>query len=142
MTSIPLPLPVTTNTEAGRQIFSNIEVANPEVPTTQNIDLRRSTREKKRPRKFDDYELLFSLCSDKAEAQTFKQACSDINSVFWMDAMQDEMESLNSNQTWDLVPLPADCKALKNKWVYRIKEEDGGRERYRARLVVKGFAQK
>ena len=55
--------------------------------------------------------------------------------------MNDEMESLNANQTWDLVPLPPNRKALKNKWVYRIKEEDGGRKRYRARLVVKGFAQ-
>ena len=29
-----------------------------------------------------------------------------------------------------------------NKWVYRLKEEDGGKKRYKARLVVKGFAQK
>ena len=55
--------------------------------------------------------------------------------------MNDEMESLNANQTWDLVPLPPNRKALKNKWVYRIKEEDGERKRYRARMVVKGFAQ-
>ena len=33
-------------------------------------------------------------------------------------------------------------KALKNCWVYKVKEEDGGRKRYRARLVVKGYAQK
>jgi ATP-binding cassette subfamily B (MDR/TAP) protein 1 len=142
MTSTTLPLPVTANTEAEKQIFSNIEAANPEVPTPHNINLRRSTREKKCPRKLDDYELLFSLCSDQAEPQTFKQACSDINSVFWMDAMRDEIDSLNSNQTWYLVPLPANRKALKNKWVYRIKEEDGGQKRYKARLVVKGFAQK
>ncbi len=31
---------------------------------------------------------------------------------------------------------------MKNKWVYRLKEEDGGKQRYKARLVVKGFAQK
>ena len=102
---------------------------------------RRSTRDRKRPRKFDDYELLFSFCSDQTEPQTFKQACSDLNLVHWLDAMNDEMESLNANQTWDLVPLPPNRKALKNKWVYRIKEEDGGRKRYRARLVVKGFSQ-
>ena len=36
------------------------------------------------------------------------------------------------------------CKkrALQNKWVYRLKEEDGGKKRYKARLVIKGFAQK
>ncbi len=67
MTSTTLSLPVTTNTEAEKQNFSNIEAANPEVPTPHNINLRQSTRDKKRPRKLDDYELLFSLCSDQAE---------------------------------------------------------------------------
>jgi hypothetical protein len=33
-------------------------------------------------------------------------------------------------------------RALQNKWVYKLKEEDGGKKRYKARLVVKGFAQK
>jgi hypothetical protein len=31
---------------------------------------------------------------------------------------------------------------LQNKWVYKLKEEDGGRKRYTTRLVVKWFAQK
>jgi hypothetical protein len=33
-------------------------------------------------------------------------------------------------------------KSIANKWVYRLKEEDGGKKWYKARLVVKGFAQK
>ena len=46
------------------------------------------------------------------------------------------------NQTWDLVELFARGKrALQNKWVYMLKEE-GGKNRYKDRLVVKGFAQK
>eukprot|EP00253_Pinus_taeda_P024163 PITA_24163 len=56
--------------------------------------------------------------------------------------MKDEMESLAHNQTWDLVKLPAGKTTLQTKWVYRLKEEDGRRKRYKARLVVKGFAQK
>jgi hypothetical protein len=32
-------------------------------------------------------------------------------------------------------------RALQNKWVYRLKEEDGCKKWYKARLVVKGFAQ-
>jgi hypothetical protein len=31
---------------------------------------------------------------------------------------------------------------LQNKWVYMLKEEDGGKNQYKARLVVNGFAQK
>jgi hypothetical protein len=38
--------------------------------------------------------------------------------------------------------LHAEKRALQNKWVYKLKEEDGGKNRYKARLVVKGFAQK
>ena len=60
----------------------------------------------------------------------------------WEQGMKEEMDSLVNNQTWDLVQLPAGKRALQNKWVYRMKEEDGGKTRYKARLVVKGFAQK
>jgi len=56
--------------------------------------------------------------------------------------MKEEMDSLLKNQTWELCKLPASKKALLNKWVYRLKEEDGGKKRFKARLVVKGFAQK
>ena len=56
--------------------------------------------------------------------------------------MKEEMDSLAHNQTWDLVKLPTRKTKLYNKWVYKLKEEDGGRKRYKARLVVKGFAQK
>eukprot|EP00253_Pinus_taeda_P032731 PITA_32731 len=58
----------------------------------------------------------------------------------WEVAMEEEMDSLMHNQTWDLVKLPAGKTTLKNKWVYKLKEEDGGKQRYKARLVVKWFA--
>eukprot|EP00253_Pinus_taeda_P008847 PITA_08847 len=60
----------------------------------------------------------------------------------WEVAMEEEMDSLMHNQTWDLVRLPVGKTTLKNKWLYRVKEEYGGKQRYKARLVVKGFAQK
>jgi len=57
--------------------------------------------------------------------------------------MEEEMNSLLENKTWELVNLPKGRKALQNKWVYRIKHEgDEKKERYKARLVVEGFAQK
>jgi hypothetical protein len=60
----------------------------------------------------------------------------------WEQGMKEEMDSLENNQTWYLVQLPMGKRALQNKWVYKLKEEDGGEKRYKARLVVKGFAQK
>jgi hypothetical protein len=32
--------------------------------------------------------------------------------------------------------------SLQNKWIYKLKEEDGGKKWYKARPVVKGFSQK
>nr|GFB82954.1 retrovirus-related Pol polyprotein from transposon TNT 1-94 [Tanacetum cinerariifolium] len=61
----------------------------------------------------------------------------------WFEAMQDEMNSLHENNTFELVKLPKGKRALKNKWVYKLKtEEHTSRLRYKARLVVKGFSQK
>ncbi|GJV43321.1 retrovirus-related pol polyprotein from transposon TNT 1-94 [Tanacetum coccineum] len=52
------------------------------------------------------------------------------------------MVSLEKNQTWSLVRLPAGKKALQSKWVFRVKEEQDGKKRYNDILVVKGFQQK
>ena len=46
----------------------------------------------------------------------------------WELAMEEEMDSLMHNQTWDLVRLPAGKTTLQNKWVYRLKEEYGGKK--------------
>ncbi|GJY40067.1 retrovirus-related pol polyprotein from transposon TNT 1-94 [Tanacetum coccineum] len=59
------------------------------------------------------------------------------------EAMQEEIEALHKNKTWELVPLPGGRKLIGNKWVYKIKRNgDDQVERYRVRLVVKGYAQK
>ena len=60
-----------------------------------------------------------------------------------MKAMQEEMDLFHKNHTYELVTLPKGKKALKNKWVYRIKQEEHmPHPRYKASLVVKGFSQK
>jgi len=56
--------------------------------------------------------------------------------------MDAEMEALEKNGTWDLVNLPNGKKLVGCKWVYTIKyKADGSIERYKARLVDKGFTQ-
>jgi hypothetical protein len=57
-------------------------------------------------------------------------------------AMKEEMDSLLKNQTWDLCKLPVGKRALHNKWVYMLKEDDGGKKRFKARLVVKDLHKK
>ena len=61
----------------------------------------------------------------------------------WVNAMEKEMESLHTNEVWDLVELPKDRKAVGSKWVYKTKRSANGTiERHKARLVAQGFSQK
>jgi hypothetical protein len=39
----------------------------------------------------------------------------------WEQAMQDEMNSLLKNHTWDLVPRPQGKNIVKCRWVYKTK---------------------
>lgn len=56
--------------------------------------------------------------------------------------MDEELKSLDKNQTWTLVPRPAGRNIVGNRWVYNIKlNEMNNPQRYKARLVAKGFSQ-
>lgn len=60
----------------------------------------------------------------------------------WKLAMQSEYESLQSNNTWILVDQPPDRKVIPCKWVFKTKTDvTGSVYRYKARLVIKGYAQ-
>ena len=63
------------------------------------------------------------------------------NKAEWIKAMQGEIEPLHESHTYELVELPKGRRALKNKWVYRIKsEENNTKPRYKAWLVGNGFS--
>ena len=56
--------------------------------------------------------------------------------------MDEEMHSLLKNHTWDVVPLPFGKTAVGCKWVHTKKHHaDGTLERYKSRLVARGFTQ-
>lgn len=57
--------------------------------------------------------------------------------------MNSEVASIYKNDTWNIVPLPPDRKAISTKWVYRVKTNaDGTPAKLKARLVARGFQQK
>ena len=74
---------------------------------------------------------------------TFKSAMESSDADKWEEACNSEFEPLCKNDTWELVSLPRDRKAISIKWVFKVKETvEGLIERYKARRVTKGFLQK
>ncbi|KAL5832506.1 hypothetical protein ACOSQ3_016180 [Xanthoceras sorbifolium] len=60
----------------------------------------------------------------------------------WKNGVMEELGALQRNKTWDITELPKGKKAVGCKWVFTVKHKaDGSVERYKARLVVKGFTQ-
>ncbi len=104
--------------------------------------LRRSGRERRPP---DHYGERIIIANDKLKKPaTMEEALASPDKVKWQNAMNMEIESLHSNDVWDLVELPKYRKAVGgNKWVFKLKvDADGSVERHKARLVAQGFSQK
>ena len=52
------------------------------------------------------------------------------------------VDALHKTRTWDLVDLPSRKSTIDCKWVYKIKtQSEGIVDRYKARLVARGFTQ-
>jgi len=82
------------------------------------------------------------LLLDKEEPTTYRAAMASSDSDKWLGAMKSEMESMYTNQVWDLVNLPEGARPIECKWIYKIKPDmDGKSVVYKARLVAKGFRQ-
>ena len=72
------------------------------------------------------------------EALTYKQACTDPR---WKSSMEDELQSLQENNTWELVPLPPKRKVVQCKWVFRNKlAADGSDIKHKDMLVANGYS--
>ena len=58
---------------------------------------------------------------DYGEPKCYDEAMQVENIKKWEQYVNEEMESLVRNQTWDLVKLLAEKRALQNKWVYKLR---------------------
>jgi len=120
-----------------------------EPHTSQEYDgttLRRSIRPKRSaiPNDYVVYlqEYNYNVGAEN-DPESFSQAMSYKETELWYNAMKEEMNSMKSNQVWDLVELPNGVKSIGCKWVFKTNKDSlGNIERYKARLVAKGFTQK
>jgi Reverse transcriptase (RNA-dependent DNA polymerase) len=54
--------------------------------------------------------------------------------------MDEEMKTIEKNETWKMTDLPKGPQVIRVKWVYKKKMTPQGTiERHKARLVVKGY---
>jgi hypothetical protein len=73
------------------------------------------------------------------EPKNFNEASEDVN---WLKSMNEELDQIEKNDTWKLIPRPANKNLIGSKWVYKLKmNEKGNIVRNKARLVCKGYAQ-
>lgn len=75
--------------------------------------------------------------------KNYKEAVNDpLYSGKWKDAIQEEINSLIANGTWEELLLPDGANLVSTKWVFDVKRTVSGEtDRFKARLVARGFSQ-
>jgi hypothetical protein len=73
------------------------------------------------------------------EPTNFEEASKEED---WIREMNEEMDQIEKNNTWELVPRPENKNVIGSKWVFKNKMNEKGQVvRNKARLVCKGYAQ-
>jgi len=129
--------PVGTDGEA----HENAPEAQQQEPAELPIAVRKAPRNPRVPARYLST-MNYLLLTDSGEPESYEEVQQTDARGEWESAMEEEMQSLTKNKTWELVKLPKGKKALHNRWIYRIKGDTDGRRRYKARLVVKGYEQR
>ena len=106
---------------------------------------RRSGRIVQPPIRFIGLGETYETIPEEVESDpyTYEEAMNDIDAHHWIKAMKSELDSMYSNQVWDLVKAPNSIKPVGCKLVYKRKRGVNGKvEIFKAMLVAKGYTQK
>ena len=64
---------------------------------------------------------LFAAAYMGRDLVTYAEALKSKDADEWQKACQYKIDALHKIDTWELVNLPAGCKAVKSKWVFKLK---------------------
>lgn len=115
------------------------------------LETERPRRQQQPPITLRDFEVIsdnaidadgnyvhYAMFAD-CEPTTFEEANRDSK---WVNAMTEEINAIERNDTWELTDIPQGHKAIDVKWVFKTKRKsDGKAEKHKARLVAKGYEQ-
>ena len=77
--------------------------------------------------------------STQLEPTSFADAVESPEKEAWNKAMEEELASLEKNQTWELTPKPEGVNVISSKWVYKLKKDtEGNVLRYKEDLLRAG----
>nr|KAJ0206843.1 hypothetical protein LSAT_V11C500291250 [Lactuca sativa] len=84
-------------------------------------------------------EVIFAINLDD-DPKTFTEAMTSKDATLWKEAIDDEMNSIMVNGTWELVDLPKERRPIGSKWLFKRKYHPvGSIFAYKARLVTNGY---
>ncbi|KAG8496742.1 hypothetical protein CXB51_007919 [Gossypium anomalum] len=130
-----------------RKVVISRDVVFYETAMLPNLSLKDSSNKENQKQKYAEADLVayaLNVAEDidgSQESSNYSEAVSCEDSEKWISAMQEEIESLHKNRTWDFVKLPKGKKVIRYKWMFKKTEGTLGVEepRYKVRLVAKGY---
>ena len=96
----------------------------------------------KPPARYEAGLALANACESQVieEPDCYTSAMKSNHKAEWIAAMEEELHNMDLLGVWSLVPLPPGRKAIKSRWVFRVKTVP--ELRFRARLVLCGYSQR
>jgi hypothetical protein len=122
--------------EAGSSAAS----ADPPATAEQQYPKTKSQSGISKPKVFTDGTVRYGFFSSTGEPSNLSEALGDPK---WKATMHEEIRALEKNHTWHLVPAKKGINVIDSKWVFKVKRKaDGMIDRYKGRLVAKGYKQR
>ena len=144
--------------------YVNLDSNNSEMPTVSSSQdsitknsgnfsacpLSSSSSASSQPSKFKELSQLYEGTQPMNEEEAFllseeepRNFLEVLREKVWKTAMEQEFNQIQKNNTWSLVTPPISCKPIGLKWVFKVKKDSSGQlTKHKARLVVKGYAQR
>lgn len=122
---------------------SNEDIPSPEFsPLTERGNDSLETVEQNEIARAADQAYLH-ISNEIEEPASYQEAIESPNREDWQAAIDEELAAHRSNETWTVVKRPDNTRLITTKWVFKIKtKSDGSIERFKARLVARGFEQR